>query len=280
MVNEHEQVNSVSGQVSGVVVQANNVFGPVTVNSPVIHVAMTAVEGEPGFAPGGEIEIGGVTYAVQDHLFGENWSADESILHRQARVTRSDGALGWLRQVRGPEGHPTRRALASEHDRLAETVSGWPGVLQFHQRAQIRGLTGLCTALGELHSRGTSHRAIAPETIVVCEDGAIVLRDLGLATYPPRVGEGLGKWQAPEQLRGPGRPGPWTDVRQVAAIAHLLSTGLRPDLLRPPPVATWNPSVPDRLAAAIDAALVADPKQRPRIGWLGNELGMAANLIV
>ncbi|MEV8436491.1 hypothetical protein AB0425_03890 [Actinosynnema sp. NPDC051121] len=317
LVNQHNQVNSVSGHVSGPVVQANNISGPVVFNSQVIHVAVTAVEEKPGFAPGGEIEVSGITYAVHDHLFDETWSTDSRILHRQARVTRSDGALGWLRQVRGAAEHHTCRALASERDRLAETVSGWPEVLQFHEQAQtttlvtswprgrsgrpagsmpiigepvsdrgllrayISGLAGLCTALGELHSRGTSHRAVAPETILVREDGAVVLRDLGLAAHLPRVGEGLEKWQAPEQLRrdSAGRPGPWTDVRQVAAIAHLLVTGHRPDLRQPPPVVTWNGSVPDRLAATIDAALVADPKRRPPIGWLGTQLGLAGNLI-
>lgn len=50
---------------------------------------MTAIKEKPGLALGGEVEIGGITYAVHDHLFGETWSEDGSIFHRAVVAARA-----------------------------------------------------------------------------------------------------------------------------------------------------------------------------------------------
>lgn len=287
-------------------VQVGSVGGDVNVHhgSPVMHVVEG---GEPvaGFGPGAQLSIDGRDYVVHDHLAAETRAADGAV-HRQARVS-SAGDLGWLRQVDDRAGTGAGRVLAAEHALLTgERIANLPTVRRFHGGHRVTslvvswprersrrpsdslhhllddgpevdaarvsrwfgGLAFLCTTLGDLHDRDLSHRALAPDTLIARDDGRLVLRDLGLAARPGRPGENSGPYRASEQhRRGPTRPGPGTDVYQVAAIAYRIVSGSVPGAM-PPPGRTWHPAMP----AVIDAALVPDAAARPSIESLGAAL--------
>ncbi|TQM84555.1 hypothetical protein FHX81_7010 [Saccharothrix saharensis] len=136
-----------------------------------------------------------------------------------------------------------------------------PGVLSRVRRA----LAGLCATLDALHSRRVVHGALTPAGLLMRDDGALLLRDLGRTDPTPP------EYPAPEQLER-AAAGPWTDVHQVGAIAHHLVTGRPPSPRAALPVRRWEPGIPADLAEAIDAALVADPAKRLSAAVLGTRL--------
>jgi hypothetical protein len=140
------------------------------------------------------------------------------------------------------------------------------------------GLAGICGTLAGLHDRGIAHRGLTPAGLIVFDDGRLALRDLGLAARGPEPGEGPADYQATEQRRGshrtgdrsrPGRPGPPTDVYQVAAIAYHLLAGHPPHPRMPLPLRSRGAGTLDRISTGLGAALAADPADRPSARWLG-----------
>lgn len=283
-------------------------------NSPKVHV-VTSRDPAPVFGAGTEVLVDDVTYVVHDHLVAEEFAAGGGAVHRRARVSSPRGTsaeFGWFRQVDDRDAVGAGGMLEAEHallcehspeavlqfhrdDRTTTLVTRWPGERSgcpsdsMHQllgdgawrdHGQTSrwcvGLAALCDSLGALHDRRRAHRALSPAALIVRDDGRLVLRDLGLAAQVGRTGENPGEYQTPEQRRrGGSGPGPWTDVRQVAAIAHLVLTGRVPHPTVPPPVRSWEPVVPEEIAAVIDAALAADPVGRPDIRSLGAALRLA-----
>jgi hypothetical protein len=279
-------------------------------NSPKVHVVATR-DPVPVFGAGTEVSVGDRAYLVHDYLVAEEFAASGGAVYRQARVTpvgEGSSAFAWFRQVDDRDGTGAGRALADEHallcdhfvdavrqfhrdDRTTTLVTYWPGERSgrpsdsLHQLLDAggdhgqtarwcTGLAGLCETLGTLHDRELAHRALSPAALIARDDGRLVLRDLGLAAHAAVPGEHPGEYQAPEQRRrGPSRPGPWTDVRQVAAIAHLVLTGRVPHSTAPPPLRRWEPAVPEEVATVVDAALAAEITTRPGIRSLGAALG-------
>ncbi|MFG2018931.1 BTAD domain-containing putative transcriptional regulator [Actinomadura geliboluensis] len=135
----------------------------------------------------------------------------------------------------------------------------------------LQGLAGLCDVLVRLHRLGVAHRELTPAAVLAVDRGRLALRDLGLAARPFRNGEGGSDHQAPEQRTGAGRPaGPHTDVYRLAAVAYHLMTGSPPDSRAPLPVAGQVlPDLPERFGCTLDAALAADPAERPGMAALG-----------
>ncbi|QFZ18434.1 protein kinase family protein [Saccharothrix syringae] len=136
-----------------------------------------------------------------------------------------------------------------------------PGVLARARRA----LAWLCATLDALHSHRVVHGALTPAGLLMRDDGALLLRDLGRTDPAPP------EYPAPEQLER-AAAGPWTDVHQVGAIAHHLLTGRPPSPRAPLPVRRWEPGIPADLAEAVDAALVVEPAKRPSAAVLGARL--------
>ncbi|MFY4721100.1 hypothetical protein [Streptomyces sp. LaBMicrA B280] len=125
----------------------------------------------------------------------------------------------------------------------------------------VQALAEVAHVLERLSGAGVSHRALRPTAVVLHRPGT-VLRDFGLATVPPRLGENPGPFQAPEQRHGSAvRPGPATDVYQVGALLHLALTGRAPEPGWPP--YRGSAAVPDRLVRAVADALQEDPGARP-----------------
>jgi hypothetical protein len=133
--------------------------------------------------------------------------------------------------------------------------------------AALAAAEPLCAALGELHRHGHAHRALHPDAVLLLDRyrrGA--LRDLGLAGFRPVAGEGPDTYRAPEQYRDPDgdrRPGPATDVYQLAALIYHTVTGRRPGPAPNPPVRAALAGFPAAADDVIGAALAAEPRLRP-----------------
>ncbi|MCX2729435.1 hypothetical protein OOZ19_04225 [Saccharopolyspora sp. NFXS83] len=139
----------------------------------------------------------------------------------------------------------------------------------------VQALARLCEPLAALHLHGFAHRELAPNTIIRIDDEHLALRDLGAAGRRARPGEAADEYQAPEQTRRRGgRLGPWTDVFRLAATAYHLISGLSPTTAIPLPVRRICRHAPERAATAIDAALHADPQNRPELAELATAFRM------
>ncbi|MFG3255063.1 hypothetical protein [Streptomyces sp. NPDC048172] len=128
----------------------------------------------------------------------------------------------------------------------------------------VKGLAEVAAALTRLSSENLSHRALQPAALVMNQP-LMLLRDLGLATVPPRPGENPGPYQAPEQLHGsPFRPGTATDVYQLGALLYRALAGRCPDPRAPGlPTSNLLASAPRDLVHALTCALRQDPGERP-----------------
>ncbi len=204
-----------------------------------------------------------------------------------AALTRERDLLAALRGK--DSGFPAVRELVRDNG-VVTLVTAWPGASSsatladfvpqrgevidaWRTRRTLAGLAGLGRTLSALHARRVTHRLLTPAGLIRFDDGKIVLRDLGLAGTDFRPGEGATPYQAPEQrVRSHGRVGPWTDVRQLAAVAYHVVTGFPPDPAVPVPVRQFAVALPERATAAVDAALAADPARRPGMGVLAAAL--------
>jgi hypothetical protein len=268
---------------------------------------------ESAWEGGAELVVGNNVYLLHDVLIDERTNHDGTV-SRQARALRTipsnrPDRFVWLRQVRArPDVVEARRALrALDRERKLLTRLGEPHLSQYvsdghvatiavawpvsrqHGPAELLspsdppglfslfgGLAGLCDTLARLHGEGATHRLVRPDRIVVHDDGRMSFLDLGLAGHDPAPGEGPADYRAPEQRRrGTVRPGPYTDVYQLAALAYHLVTGHPPHPRTPLPVGAQAPGLPVIAGTAIDAALSADPGTRPATPSLGAALRAA-----
>ncbi len=149
---------------------------------------------------------------------------------------------------------------------------------------------GLLLGLEAAHRRGLVHRDVKPGNVLLSvESGSPVpkIADFGLAKVLggdpsgdpglTRTGSTLGTpaYMAPEQVRDARSVDARADLFSVGAVLYELLTGARAfrgedtlELLqnvaaaRFVPVRELAPKAPERMAAAIEAALVADPERR------------------
>lgn len=194
-----------------------------------------------------------------------------------------------LRELRSARGFPSVAAF-SRDERSSVLVTGWPMARssplpcetldlaaapgppldEWRTIKLVKGLTGLCRTLGALHRRGRTHRYLTPAGLIRLDNDMLVLRDLGLAAHNPLPGEGPPGYQAPEQRRRTrDRPGPPTDVFQLAAVAYHLLTGQLPAARDPLPLRHYRGDLRVSVCRAVDAALSADPAARPDLAALG-----------
>ena len=213
----------------------------------------------------------------------------------RAALAALRGERDLLARLRSVRGLPRVTQLVAD-GRTATLVLGWPatrsgapcdtlstrldgGPMDSWRMSRLfTGLASLCRALAALHEGGFAHRLLAPSGIIVLDGGRLVLRDAGLAARGPEPGEGPADYQAPEQRVGSrGRPGPATDCYQLAAVTYHLVAGHPPHPRVPLPLLAQAPGVPERVSAALGAALTSDPAQRPGLPALARMFRAAAD---
>ncbi len=124
----------------------------------------------------------------------------------------------------------------------------------------------LATTLRDVHDSGVTHADLAPGNVLFHLDGRPMLADVGLARIAGVAAHAEGGTPGfvdPAVVAG-APAGPMADVYGLGALGWLCLTGAapRPALLRRP-LAETHPSVPDQLAALLEAALDPDPLRRP-----------------
>ncbi|TNE86024.1 MAG: protein kinase [Deltaproteobacteria bacterium] len=121
------------------------------------------------------------------------------------------------------QGEDLERRIAERGPATAEDVSAW--------------LTQVAEAVNVLHGRGLLHRDLKPGNLFLCDDGRVVVLDLGLVKeldasdelLRTQAGAVLGTplYMAPEQASGLSKLGPTVDVWALGLIAVWLLTGER-----------------------------------------------------
>lgn len=107
----------------------------------------------------------------------------------------------------------------------------------------------IINALKEVHKENILHRDIAPDNIMIGNDGKVSLIDFGASrfattTYSKSLSVLIKPGYAPvEQYQSRGKQGPWSDVYSLAATFYTMLTGIAPqesiergeqDLVKPP----------------------------------------------
>ncbi len=155
----------------------------------------------------------------------------------------------------------------------------------FHQTAD---------ALAHMHEKGWVHADMKPNNIVVCEDGAVKVIDLGqscpIGTVKERI-QGTPDYIAPEQVHL--RPiTPKTDIYNLGATMYWVLThqniptaipkgdsllGALDDKLieKPKPIKSLSPGLPDMLAELVMQSVEVDADRRPEsMRWMAERLGL------
>lgn len=136
-------------------------------------------------------------------------------------------------------------------------------------------LTPLAQALAYLHHQGMTHSDVSPGNVLFTAQGKPLLSDLGVSRM---VGDAAG---VPDSgtpgfadpgriIRGGAELRPERDTYALAALGWYCLTGSAPDdAARRPPLTLLVPEVPAALAAAIEAGLHPESRQRPSAAELG-----------
>jgi serine/threonine protein kinase len=146
-------------------------------------------------------------------------------------------------------------------------------------------LTPIAQVLGYLHGKGFTHSDVSPGNVLFSGHGKPLLADLGVARMvgdPVGVpGLGTAGFRDPspvDAVRAGLQPG--RDVYAAAALGWYCLTGAPP---RPaadrPPLSLLVPDVPRELAAALEAGLSDDRRQRPGAAELATAIYRSAGAV-
>lgn len=146
-------------------------------------------------------------------------------------------------------------------------------------------LTPIAQALAYLHGRGFTHSDVSPGNVLFSGHGKPLLADLGLARMvgdPVGVSElGTDGFRDPspvDALRAGLQPG--RDVYAAAALGWYCLTGAPPLPAQDrPPLSLLVPDVPHELAAALEAGLSEDRRQRPDAAELATAIYRSAGAL-
>ncbi|SFU08522.1 protein kinase [Arthrobacter sp. ov118] len=130
-------------------------------------------------------------------------------------------------------------------------------------------LTPIAQVLAYLHGQGFTHGDLAPGNVLFTASGKPLLADLGVARMvaepSPVSAPGTKGFQdpAPEDVLRAGLQ-PERDMYSLAALGWYCLTGRAPEPgAERPPLRLLAPEVPAALAAALEAGLSAERRQRP-----------------
>lgn len=146
-------------------------------------------------------------------------------------------------------------------------------------RRLLRCIPSLCFMLQALHKKGLAHRMLTPATILLMKGQGATVQDVGLATLPPRRGEGPDLYRAPEQVRlipGAAKLNSAIDMYQLGALLYHMLTGHLPQVLfsgeKIIPPSEWSPAIPQQLDGLLLQAVHFNPAERCRIGTFARTL--------
>jgi eukaryotic-like serine/threonine-protein kinase len=143
-------------------------------------------------------------------------------------------------------------------------------------------LTPIAQVLGYLHSKGFTHSDVAPGNVLFTAQGKPLLADLGVARMvgdasgvPDQHTDGFADPTPVDAVRAGLQPE--RDVYAAAALGWYCLTGQPPppSAVRPP-LSLLVPDVPAELAAALEAGLSDDRRQRPAAAELATAVYRSA----
>lgn len=144
-------------------------------------------------------------------------------------------------------------------------------------------LTPIAQVLGYLHGRGFTHSDVSPGNVLFSAHGKPLLADLGVARMvgdpsgDPDQGTAGFTDPAPVDAVRAGLQ-PERDVYAVAAVGWYCLTGEPPlPAADRPPLSVLVPEVPAELAAALEAGLSEDRRQRPAAAELATAVYRSAS---
>jgi len=147
----------------------------------------------------------------------------------------------------------------------------------------VKIATDIARALEHAHAKGLVHRDIKPENILITQQGAVKLADLGLAKEAnennslTQTGSGFGTpfYMPPEQARNAKHVDQRSDLYALGATLYHLLTGKLPfvgdtaiEVLTAKeegqhvPARRHDPTIPQILDLVIDKMMAKDPKNR------------------
>ena len=155
---------------------------------------------------------------------------------------------------------------------------------RFNERSLWSILQPIAEGLERAHRVGVLHRDIKPPNILINEDNRPVLIDFGSARFDTaeatstKVTFHTPPYAAIEQYVKTYPQGPWTDIYALGVVMYECVTGEKPPevlerlhagLGTPLAGGKW-PGYTKKFLAAIDAAMVVKPDERPQTlsGWL------------
>lgn len=236
----------------------------------------------------------GAVYLADDEVLNELvalkvissvWASDEAAMiarfRREAGLARKVSAPTVIRIHDLGEVRPGVLYLSMEYfaGRTLAEVIAQRGVVPLKDVQDF--LAQIVSGLDAAHAVGVVHRDLKPSNVLVGERGAIKLIDFGLATSGTdgltQTGAIMGTphYMAPEQVRGKAVDAR-TDIYALGALAYHLVCG-RPPFSgdnaiaigfahlseAPPPPRQLRKDCPEKLEAAILAALAKSPDDRP-----------------
>ncbi len=96
-------------------------------------------------------------------------------------------------------------------------------------------INDLLTGVGEVHNKGILHRDIAPDNIILTNEGVVKILDFGSARFSAEHSDKTLSafikpgYAAPEQYASQGEQGVWTDIYGLGATMYYMVTGIKPD---------------------------------------------------
>ena len=156
---------------------------------------------------------------------------------------------------------------------------------RFNERSLWNILRPIAQGLDRAHRVGVLHRDIKPPNILINEDNRPVLIDFGSARFTTAEATSTNvtfhtpPYAAIEQYVKTYDQGPWTDIYALGVVMYECVTGEKPaevlerlhaGLGNPLSSGKW-PGYGKKFLAAIDAAMVVKPEDRPQsiADWLG-----------